>query len=85
MQNVSTLVSKYHFTTTRRFFPLKFYLFKNRCAYVIPAFEIDERSYFPQSKKDIIGMYKNGSARQFHVELYRYGHLATDYNKYVFF
>lgn len=51
---------------------------------MIPAFEIHERSKFPQSKKDIIRMYKDGTARQFHVQLYRFGHLATDYIKYVF-
>jgi N-acetyllactosaminide beta-1,3-N-acetylglucosaminyltransferase len=51
------------------------------CAYVIPVYEIEEKVSFPQNKSEMIKLAKNGLARPFHQQIYKYGHYSTNYNR----
>ncbi|CAL8072141.1 unnamed protein product [Orchesella dallaii] len=54
-----------------------------KCAYVIPTFELEETQPFPKTKRELIAYVQSGSARQFHGKYYSTAHNATNYPLYV--
>jgi hypothetical protein len=58
------------------------YIYKTRCAFVIPTFELDECESFPLTKKTLIDAWYRDMARPFHESIYQPGHFATDYAMY---
>ncbi|XP_037947584.1 beta-1,4-glucuronyltransferase 1 [Teleopsis dalmanni] len=54
----------------------------NRCAYVIPTFEIDFRVKFPSSKKELLRLYRKGLARPFHEKVFIYNQYATNFSRW---
>lgn len=53
----------------------------NRCAYVIPTYEIDNRAKFPQTKSDLLRLAKKGLARPFHHKVFIYNQYATNFSR----
>lgn len=53
-----------------------------RCAYVIPTYEIDLRTKFPETKRELIRLVKKGLARPFHEKVFVYNQFATNFSKY---
>lgn len=52
-----------------------------KCAYVIPTYELDDRTDFPQTKQELIGLSKKGLARPFHQEVFIYNQFATNFSR----
>ncbi|ODN01168.1 Beta-1,4-glucuronyltransferase 1 [Orchesella cincta] len=50
-----------------------------KCAYVIPTFELEETQPFPKTKRELIACYESGAARQFHGKYYSTAHNATNF------
>jgi N-acetyllactosaminide beta-1,3-N-acetylglucosaminyltransferase len=51
------------------------------CAYVIPVYEIDEKSEFPRNKSEMLKLAKNGMARPYHEKVYKTAQSATNYTR----
>ena len=49
------------------------------CAYVVPVYEIDENTDFPQNKFEMLNLAKKKTARPFHQKVYPVAQSATDY------
>lgn len=53
----------------------------SKCAYVIPTYELDDRTDFPKNKSDIIRLSKKGLARPFHQKVFIYNQYATNFTR----
>ncbi|KAJ6647349.1 Beta-1,4-glucuronyltransferase 1 [Pseudolycoriella hygida] len=53
-----------------------------KCAFVIPTYEIDNRVKFPKDKLDLIRLAKKGLARPFHHKVFIYNQFATNFSKW---
>jgi N-acetyllactosaminide beta-1,3-N-acetylglucosaminyltransferase len=49
------------------------------CAYVIPVYEIDEKSAFPRNKYELLKLENNRMARPFHQYTYIFAQFSTDF------
>ncbi|XP_066592194.1 beta-1,4-glucuronyltransferase 1 [Prorops nasuta] len=55
----------------------------DKCAYVIPTYEIDSRVNFPQNKSELIRLAKKGLARPFHQKVFIHNQFATNFSRWV--
>ncbi|KAJ8667865.1 hypothetical protein QAD02_009528 [Eretmocerus hayati] len=55
----------------------------DKCAYVIPTFELDARVRFPQNKSDLVRLSKKGLARPFHQKVFIHNQFATDFTRWM--
>lgn len=53
----------------------------DKCAYVIPTYELDVRVRFPQNKSELIRLAKKGLARPFHQKVFIHNQFATNFTK----
>ncbi|XP_051157017.1 beta-1,4-glucuronyltransferase 1-like [Leptopilina boulardi] len=54
-----------------------------KCAYVIPTYELVPRVRFPQNKSELIYLAEKGLARPFHQKVFIYSHFATNYSRWA--
>lgn len=54
---------------------------KNKCAYVIPTYEVDERLTFPPNKSELVRLAKKNLARPFHHKVFIYNQYATNFTR----
>lgn len=54
---------------------------KNKCAYVIPTYELDSRTDFPKNKSELLRLSQKGLARAFHQKVFIYNQFATNFSK----
>ena len=52
-----------------------------KCAYVIPTYELDARVRFPQNKSELIRLAKKGLARPFHQKVFIHNQFATNFTR----
>ena len=50
--------------------------------YIVPAFELDERTDVPNNKEELIGLVKDGAIRPFHTDTCENCHKAEKYNEW---
>lgn len=53
----------------------------DKCAYVIPTYELDSRVRFPQNKTELIRLAKKGLARPFHQKVFIHNQFATNFTR----
>lgn len=53
----------------------------DKCAYVIPTYELDSRVRFPQNKSELVRLAKRGLARPFHQKVFIHNQYATNFTK----
>lgn len=53
----------------------------DKCAYVIPTYELDARVRFPQNKSELIRLAKKGLARPFHQKVFIHNQFATNFTR----
>lgn len=56
---------------------------KDKCAYVVPTYEIDDRVMFPHNKTELIRLANKGLARPFHHKVFIYNQFATNFSRLV--
>lgn len=54
-----------------------------KCAYVIPTYELDVRVRFPQNKSELIRLAKKGLARPFHQKVFIHNQFATNFTRWA--
>jgi hypothetical protein len=52
-----------------------------KCAFVIPTYELDIRARFPQNKTELIRLAKKGLARPFHQKVFIHNQYATNFTR----
>ncbi|CAH1111448.1 unnamed protein product [Psylliodes chrysocephalus] len=55
---------------------------QGKCAYVVAAYELDDKVTFPQNKSVLVKMAKKGLARPFHQKVYSLNQKATDFKRW---
>ncbi|CAH1104308.1 unnamed protein product [Psylliodes chrysocephalus] len=55
---------------------------KDKCAYVVPTYEIDDRVMFPHNKTELIRLANKGLARPFHHKVFIYNQFATNFSRW---
>ncbi|XP_063228975.1 beta-1,4-glucuronyltransferase 1-like [Bacillus rossius redtenbacheri] len=55
---------------------------RDKCAYVIPTYELDERVRFPHNKTELIRLAKKGLARPFHHKVFIFNQFATNFSRW---
>ncbi|XP_008206491.1 uncharacterized protein LOC100114967 isoform X3 [Nasonia vitripennis] len=55
----------------------------DKCAYVIPTYELDARVRFPQNKSELIRLAKKGLARPFHQKVFIHNQFATNFTRWM--
>lgn len=55
----------------------------NKCAYVVPTYEIDIRAVYPKDKNDLVRLVSKQLARPFHHQVFIYNQFATNNTRYV--
>ncbi|KAK6625675.1 hypothetical protein RUM43_005974 [Polyplax serrata] len=58
---------------------------QEKCAYVIPTYELDERTDFPKNKSDLIRLKRKGLAQAFHHKIFIYNQYATNFTRWESF
>lgn len=53
----------------------------DKCAYVIPTYELEGRVRFPQNKSELIRLAKKGLARPFHQKVFIHNQFATNFTR----
>lgn len=53
----------------------------DKCAYVIPTYELDTRVRFPQNKTDLIRLANKGLAQPFHQKVFIHNQYATNFTR----
>lgn len=53
----------------------------DKCAYVVPTYELDARVRFPQNKSELIRLAKKGLARPFHQKVFIHNQFATNFTR----
>ncbi|XP_043672949.1 beta-1,4-glucuronyltransferase 1 [Vespula pensylvanica] len=56
----------------------------DKCAYVIPTYELDSRVRFPSNKSDLVRLARKGLARPFHQKVFIHNQFATNFTRWVF-
>ncbi|CAG9860201.1 unnamed protein product [Phyllotreta striolata] len=54
----------------------------DKCAYVVPTYEIDERVMFPHNKTELVRLASKGLARPFHHKVFIYNQYATNFSRW---
>ncbi|RLU26729.1 hypothetical protein DMN91_000526 [Ooceraea biroi] len=54
-----------------------------KCAYVIPTYELDTRVRFPQNKTELIRLARKGLARPFHQKVFIHNQFATNFTRWL--
>ncbi|XP_048511887.1 beta-1,4-glucuronyltransferase 1 isoform X1 [Athalia rosae] len=54
----------------------------DKCAYVIPTYELDMRVRFPQNKTDLVRLANKGLARPFHQKVFIHNQYATNFTRW---
>lgn len=57
----------------------------DKCAYVIPTYELDSRVRFPQNKTELVRLARKGLARPFHQKVFIHNQFATNFTRSVLF
>lgn len=60
---------------------LREYKCKEKCAYVIPTYEVDDRLLFPPNKSELVRLAKKNLARPFHHKVFIYNQFATNFSR----
>ncbi|XP_057340227.1 beta-1,4-glucuronyltransferase 1 [Microplitis mediator] len=55
----------------------------DKCAYVIPTYEIDTRVRFPANKSELVRLARKGLARPFHWKVFIHNQYATNFTRWV--
>ncbi|XP_072756325.1 beta-1,4-glucuronyltransferase 1 isoform X3 [Anoplolepis gracilipes] len=55
----------------------------DKCAYVIPTYELDMRMRFPQNKTELIRLARKGLARPFHQKVFIHNQFATNFTRWL--
>ncbi|XP_043267823.1 beta-1,4-glucuronyltransferase 1 isoform X2 [Venturia canescens] len=55
----------------------------DKCAYVVPTYELDIRVRFPPNKTELVRLAKKGLARPFHQKVFIHNQFATNFTKWV--
>ncbi|XP_070161090.1 beta-1,4-glucuronyltransferase 1 [Polyergus mexicanus] len=55
----------------------------DKCAYVIPTYELDTRMRFPQNKTELIRLARKGLARPFHQKVFIHNQFATNFTRWL--
>ncbi|KAH0950585.1 hypothetical protein HN011_006998 [Eciton burchellii] len=55
----------------------------DKCAYVIPTYELDTRVRFPQNKTELIRLARKGLARPFHQKVFIHNQFATNFTRWL--
>ncbi|KAH0557780.1 beta-1,4-glucuronyltransferase 1 [Cotesia glomerata] len=55
----------------------------DKCAYVIPTYEIDTRVRFPGNKTELVRLARKGLARPFHWKVFIHNQYATNFTRWV--
>ncbi|XP_014605364.1 PREDICTED: beta-1,4-glucuronyltransferase 1 [Polistes canadensis] len=55
----------------------------DKCAYVIPTYELDLRVRFPPNKSDLVRLARKGLARPFHQKVFIHNQFATNFTRWV--
>lgn len=53
----------------------------DKCAYVIPTYELDSRVRFPQNKTELVRLARKGLARPFHQKVFIHNQFATNFTR----
>ncbi|KAL2744266.1 hypothetical protein V1477_006808 [Vespula maculifrons] len=53
----------------------------DKCAYVIPTYELDSRVRFPSNKSDLVRLARKGLARPFHQKVFIHNQFATNFTR----
>lgn len=53
----------------------------DKCAYVIPTYELDVRIRFPQNKTELVRLANKGLARPFHEKVFIHNQYATNFTR----
>lgn len=53
----------------------------DKCAYVIPTYELDSRVRFAQNKTDLVRLARKGLARPFHQKVFIHNQFATNFTR----
>lgn len=53
----------------------------DKCAWVVPTYEIDERVSFPHNKTELVRLALKGLARPFHHKVFIYNQYATNFSR----
>lgn len=53
----------------------------DRCAYVVPTYELDSRVRFPQNKSELARLARKGLARPFHQKVFIHNQFATNFTR----
>ncbi|XP_014210479.1 beta-1,4-glucuronyltransferase 1 [Copidosoma floridanum] len=54
-----------------------------RCAYVVPTYELDARVRFPQNKTELARLARKGLARPFHQKVFIHNQFATNFTRWM--
>lgn len=54
----------------------------DKCAYVIPTYELDSRVRFPQNKTELVRLARKGLARPFHQKVFIHNQFATNFTRW---
>ncbi|KYN07852.1 N-acetyllactosaminide beta-1,3-N-acetylglucosaminyltransferase [Cyphomyrmex costatus] len=55
----------------------------DKCAYVIPTYELDTRVRFPPNKTELIRLARKGLARPFHQKVFIHNQFATNFTRWL--
>ncbi|XP_026666902.1 beta-1,4-glucuronyltransferase 1 isoform X2 [Ceratina calcarata] len=55
----------------------------DKCAYVIPTYELDSRVRFPQNKTELVRLARKGLARPFHQKVFIHNQFATNFTRWL--
>ncbi|XP_024945832.1 beta-1,4-glucuronyltransferase 1 isoform X2 [Cephus cinctus] len=55
----------------------------DKCAYVIPTYELDTRVRFPYNKSELVRIAEKGLARPFHQKVFIHNQFATNFTRWV--
>lgn len=53
----------------------------DKCAYVIPTYELDTRVHFPNNKSELVRLAKKSLARPFHQKVFIHNQYATNFTR----
>ena len=54
-----------------------------RCAFVLPTYELDTGSLFPENKSQLLSLEDHGLAQPFHHKAFRYNQFASNLTRYA--
>lgn len=55
----------------------------DKCAFVVPTYELDKRVKFPMNKTELVRLAKKGLARPFHWKVFIHNQYATNFSRWI--